>query len=290
MLAAKLMRAVPIQLCVVGRKRDYVLRALDLVWRARGEGQLRTEFGTFMLSLDHAPERVLGHCLYNLLRYYDRSELGRYIRSTAHPGKTFLDIGANLGIYALLARRAGMKTVVVEPDPAHASFLAKNASIYGTVLPVALSNTTAELPLYYDETNPAGTSLCNALDYEKGAGTVPVRTFSEFARRGDFGKLEDICLIKVDVEGVEVELIEGMMATLEDRSFRPDIWCEVRGDAAGRAAGSCRTVRALLERYGYVTRDPLDGFAGTPDDRELSQRIVFDLLFTTTPSSIGSKQ
>lgn len=280
MLATQLMRAVPLDLCVAGWKRDYVLYALDLIWRDRGERRLPTDFGTFSFDLAHAPQRVLCQCFYNVLRYYDRSELGRYIRTTARSGKTFLDIGANLGIYALLAQRAGMSTVVVEPEPGHAGFLLRNESIFGKVLPVALGDTPAELPLYYDAANPGGTSFCQMIGYVRGAGTVPVRTFSSVARSGGFGRLADVALIKVDVEGFEVELVEGMRDAFGDLEFRPDIWCEVRGDTAGRAPGSYRKVRELLASYGYSPHDLKDGRDLPIDERDLSRRVVYDLLFT----------
>lgn len=280
---ADAMRVVPLSMCVVGRKRDYVLRALDIPFRNRGMMALNTEFGTLQLDLGHDPERALSYCLFNMLRYYERSDLGRYIVDQATPGATFLDIGANLGLYSMLARRKGMQTVVVEPDPRHAAFLNRNAPVFGTVAGVALSDAPGELPLYYDETNPAGTSLCNALGYKRG-GSVPVRTFSELAREGVFGPLDRVSLIKIDVEGFEVEMVEGMADALADGSFRPDLWVEVRGDTAGRAAGSFRKVRAFLESHGYATRWIRNGQDVALDEREMASEQVYDLLFTTRAS------
>jgi FkbM family methyltransferase len=280
MSVAGLMRAVPIDLCVVGRKRDYILRALDIPFRRRSMAQLHSEFGTFAMDLSHDPERALFYCLHNMLRYYDRSDLGQYISARGVAGSTFLDIGANLGIYSLLARRAGMQTVVVEPDPQHARFLERNAAIFGTVAGVAVSNAPGELPLYYDSTNPAGTSLCDALGYVRGTGTVPVRTFSALAAEGIFGRLERIGLIKIDVEGFEVEAVEGMAAAFADPTFRPGLWVEVRGDTAGRAAGSFRRVRSLLEGHGYATRWVRNGNDLVLDGAAMAHEQVYDLLFT----------
>lgn len=280
MQIADVMRAVPLSMCVVGRKRDYVMRALDIPFRARGSAELHTEFGTLQLDLGHDPERAFSYCFFNMLRYYERSDLGRHIASMGAAGKTFLDIGSNLGAYALLARCAGMVPVVVEPDPRHAAFLQRNTAIFGTVAAVALADKRGELPLYYDASNPAGTSLCNALDYVQG-GFVPVETFSELARQGVFGPLDQVALIKIDVEGFEVEMVEGMAEALSDPSFRPDLWVEVRGDTAGRAAGSFRKVRALLEGHGYTTRWIRNGREVALDEGEMASEQVYDLLFTT---------
>jgi len=277
---ADAMRVVPLNMCVVGRKRDWVLGALDIPFRDRGIAEVHTEFGTLQLDRGHDPERAFSYCLYNMLRYYEQSDLGRYIVDHARPGGAFLDIGANLGVYSLIARRAGMQTVVVEPDPRHAAFLKRNEAVFGAVAGVALSNAPGELPLYYDPANPAGTSLCNALDYKRG-GSVPVRTFSELAGEGVFGPLDRVSLIKIDVEGFEVEAVEGMADAFSDPSFRPDLWVEVRGDTAGRAAGSFRKVRAILEGHGYATRWIRNGRDVALDERAMASEQVYDLLFTS---------
>ena len=108
----------------------------------------------------------------------------------------------------------------------------------------------------------------------------PVRTFAEIAASGVFGSLDDVQLIKIDVEGAEVEAIEGMSDVFANRNFRPDIWCEVRGDTAGRAPGSYRKVRELLARHGYIAHDLKNGCDQPLDEHDLSTRVVYDLLFT----------
>lgn len=54
----------------------------------------------------------------------------------------------------------------------------------------------------------------------------------------------------------------------------------VRGDTAGRAAGSFRKVRALLEGHGYGTRWVRNGQEVALDEREMASEQVYDLLFT----------
>lgn len=274
------MRLMPTQISIAGRKRDYILRALDTAFRSRPCSALRTPLGTFQVEWEHDPERFFCYCFHNILRYYANSELGRYLRTVAVPGTTFLDIGANLGVYGLIARQLGMRTVLVEPEPRHAAFLLRNRERFGTVLPVALSNASGELPLYYDAANTGATSLSDALAME-AHGTAQVRTFTDLAQAGAFGSLDKVRVIKVDVEGFEVEAIEGMLACFADQTFRPDLWIEVRGDTAGRAKGSFRQVRALLERYGYRTRMLRDGRDVPLEEHALSTWVVYDLLFTS---------
>jgi len=273
-------RILPLDVAVAGRKRNAVFHVIDPMFRASTKNDtISTPWGSLALDSSHPPERLMSYLFHNVLRYYEKSELGRYIARVAEPDATFVDIGANLGLYALVARRQGFNTVVVEPEPRHSAFLQRNEAVFGKVLPIALSDRPGALPLYYEAANPAATSLLPCPGYVRGEGVVPVNTFSEIASRGDLGELSKIRLIKIDVEGLEGEVVSGMADALRG-DWRPDIWCEVRGDRSGRNGGSYRNVREFLGAFGYVARELKDGCDISLDEDDLAQRMVFDMLFT----------
>jgi FkbM family methyltransferase len=283
-LVRNMTRVLPVDIAVAGRKRNAVFDVVDTLFRTSARNEtVATPWGPLVLDCSHPPERMLSYLFYNVLRYYEKSEFGRYIAHVAKPDATFVDIGANLGLYTLVARRHGFATAVVEPEPRHSAFLQRNETIFGTVLPIALSDHTGSLPLYYEPANPAATSLFPCQGYTRGDGVVPVRTFSEIAARGDLGDLARISLVKIDVEGLEGEVVAGMCDALRS-GWRPDIWCEVRGDRSGRNGGSYRTVREALRAFGYVARELKNGRDRAVHEDDLAQRAVFDLLFTPTPS------
>ncbi|UQA58558.1 FkbM family methyltransferase [Polyangium aurulentum] len=279
-LVRSITRLIPMDLPIAGRWRDRLFDALDPLcrWTAVGDA-IETPWGALRIDADHAQERLLSYAFHNVLRHYESSELGRYIRRFARQGGTFVDVGANLGMYALVARAQGLVTVVVEPDPQHSAFLKRNEAVFGKVLAVAFSDEPGEMPLYYEEGNPGATSLFASPAYIKGEGKVPVRTFSAMAEQGEFGDESAIRLVKIDVEGFEEQAVAGMRAFLE-RGHRPHLWCEVRGDRSGRNGGSYRKVRAILSGLGYATRELKRGVDVPLDEAELSRRGVFDLLFT----------
>lgn len=274
-------RYLPLDFAVAGRKQKAAFYVLDPLFRASTRNDaIPTQWGPLALDGNHAPERGLSYLFYNVLRYYEKSELGRYIARVAAPGATFLDIGANLGFYALVARRHGFNTVVVEPEPRHSAFLKRNEHVFGTVLPIAFSDRAGALPLYYEPHNHSGaTSLFPCPSYVRSDGVVPVHTLSEIAARGDLGEVSKIRLIKIDVEGLEAEVVAGMVDALRS-GWRPHLWCEVRGDRSGRNGGSYRKVRETLSAFGYAARELKDGRDLALDENELAQRSVFDLLFT----------
>jgi FkbM family methyltransferase len=272
-------RRLPVRIPIAGKKRDRIFNALDAVFRSTTAGDtVATPFGQLLLDPSHGPERLLSYVYHNVLSYYHDSELGRYIARVAEPNATFVDIGANLGMYALVARSHGLNTVVVEPEPRHAAFLERNAHLFGKVLPVALSNEAGSLPLYYHAENHGSTSLFTCDSYTKGQA-VPVKVFSELAAQGAFGDPQKVRLIKIDVEGFEAETVAGMRGFLET-GVRPHIWCELRGDASGRNGGSYRSVRETLGHFGYCMRRLRRNVELQESESELAQKGVFDALFT----------
>jgi len=81
--------------------------------------------------------------------------------------------------------------------------------------------------------------------------------------RLDSFNLEDISFIKIDVEGHEVEVIEG--ATVTIRKYRPNILVEIKDQNKVRMS-------ALVERLGYQADrliDVLPLTEGSPEDHIL---------------------
>ena len=278
-----IMRYVPIDIAVAGRKRNLIFKTLDPICRHTVEGDvIDTPVGA--IELDHArePERLLSYAFPNVLRYYERSPLGQYLRMNAQPGGSFIDVGANLGMYSLVAREYGYATFVVEPEPDHNAFLQRNESTFGSVLPLAFSDAPGSLPLYYLKSNPGATSLYPHPAYMRGENVVPVETFSNAVLQGRLGDPSAIRIVKIDVEGLESRVVNGMSGFLATGA-RPDIWCEVRGDRSARNGGSYRRVSSTLADFGYSPTQYNEGTYTGVDETDLADRTVFDLLYRSTP-------
>jgi len=270
---------LPFQVAIAGRKRNALFSVLDpLFSKSTHDDVIATEFGQIQLDSAHAPERWLSYAFYNILNYYKNSELGQYIAQNAHAGTTFIDVGANLGLYALVARCYGYATLLVEPEPSHAAFLSRNVAVFGRTVAVALSDHFGTMPLYYEDGNSGATSLVSAKGYQQGTDGIPVRTFSSLVSEGLIVNPRDVDLIKIDVEGAEAQTVAGM-SDFFGLGCRPAIWCEVRGDRSGRAPGSCRAVAQTLEEFGYAAYEFIGGERREANASKLSDRGVFDMLF-----------
>lgn len=170
---------------------------------------------------------------------YEKYVLGRHNRSyepkvkkklSSLHGHLFVDIGANQGLYVKLLSNSFDAIYAFEPNPEHTAKLARlngNISIYD----YALSDREGKTMLYLDPAHGNGGSAETILpffDYKPGSGAkawpdkvyigergIEVKT----ARYDDFVK-EIADLVKIDVEGAEFLVLEGMSRSLERRMVK----------------------------------------------------------------------
>jgi FkbM family methyltransferase len=281
MLIESLLHKLSFEMGVAGRKRNAIFKCTDFMLGNLLDPRDKTdsEFGVLSINWEHAPERMLFYFSSQLASYYKNSPLGRFIVSRrGQSNETFVDIGANLGFYSMIAKSHGFRPIAIEPEPMHFDFLKRNTHAVGKVIGCALSDKEARLSLYYEKNNPGATSLFPASTYIPSNETVQVVTFTKLYGNGEFGDGSSIGLIKVDVEGFEENVIEGMKEYL-DEGFRPVIWCEVRGSASGRNGGSYARVNRALQMFGYKPYDPLKSLHHDVDLRDYDDRGVFDICF-----------
>ncbi len=138
-------------------------------------------------------------------------------------GRTFLEVGANFGVYALPAVVAYgfSRAVAYEPDPAAFGLLEENIernALSGrvTAFNAALSAQPGELTLRLGSFNAGDNRIVD----DTGAGQqqatvrVPARTFDAEVEQGRI-PLADLGLVWLDVQGHEREVLLGARSLLE---------------------------------------------------------------------------
>ena len=172
-----------------------------------------------------------------------------YVLHVTSPEDLFVDVGANVGSYTLLACAAnGARGICFEPVPATYRRLSDNIrlnDIGGRVraLNIGLSDKPGELRFTSDE-NCLDHVLADGESSEK-AITVPVTTLDSALGA------ESPAVIKIDVEGFETSVIEGASRTLESPSLHSVIM-ELNG-SGGRYGFSEDGILAAMLAHGFST-------------------------------------
>jgi FkbM family methyltransferase len=150
----------------------------------------------------------------------------------------FIDVGANAGLFSLIARAANnnIKVIAVDPSFATSYYVPKNLKANKfderiTFHNVALSDSEEEMTFYevknpkypYLEYNLGGASSL----YEKPKAylerKVKVTTIDLLVE--DNTSIDSIDFVKIDAEGAEPQIIKGMQETI--RQHKPIIVCEI---------------------------------------------------------------
>ena len=141
-------------------------------------------------------------------QYFDADEL-KILTDRISPGFTFIDVGSNVGWYALfLAQEAGTavatRILAVEPQPEIFDRLIynirQNPSSTIKAVDCAVADKTGELTLFLDPRNRGEASLKIVNSSQTDAIRVPAVTLIELLNREG---LSHVDAIKLDVEGAE---------------------------------------------------------------------------------------
>jgi FkbM family methyltransferase len=221
---------------------------------------------------------ILGHAIIldvtdssAYMRYFHAQpyepELTAFLADTVRPGSVFVDVGANIGLFTLLAARCaspGGRVLAFEPHPDARARMQHLLTLNGLTNLVTVSNAALS-----DRSGPAAPlflasdSVLSTLDPSvapmkdeyafRTSVDVPVSSLDDWlAASGPAWTDTPIDVIKIDVEGTEARVLHGMARTLA-RSPSLKIVCET---AAGGAADD------LLKAAGFTVR-PLESRRGT---------------------------
>lgn len=204
----------------------------------------------------------------NFLDYWghDTGDL-RFLWRALEPGMTFLDVGANLGIYSLVAahKLAGNGRVIsFEPAPRECARLKLHFRWNGFHSPearierVALGADYGEQRFF--EVRTGGDTSRNGLRVPQSKDGIreistPVVTLDRYAAKRGLPKID---FIKLDVEGGEMDVLRGAPGTL--LRHRPVLLCEVLDLATAPWDYPAREIVSALVDFGYRWFDVnLDG-------------------------------
>ena len=204
----------------------------------------------------------------NISERHERNLTEVFTRQLQSRPGAFIDVGVNIGqtLCKVLGADRSRRYIGFEPQIGCCffvdQFLRLNNLENASILPIALSDANGTFTLYsggaYDE-------MASLVGAQSGTGMSRPHATRVTARVGDevLGELgiEDICAIKIDVEGAERQVLAGLEATM--RAKRPPIFFEVlpnfhgnerirvAEDLAVNNRAEADAIYSFLDRLGY---------------------------------------
>ena len=196
---------------------------------------------------------------------------GELFRKALSPGANVLDLGANIGYYSLLAAKAGGTVQAFEPDPRNIHYLLRNVrcnklSHRVRVVQKAVTDKIGTVSFYPHE------SLLESSLFQKLAPGEPM---SVECTTVDVSVDERVAvdLIKIDVEGAELNALRGMDRTIARASKTLKMFIECY-PAGLQAAGASPAI--LLD---WLDSRSLEAMAIDEKNRCLQPLDSIDLQF-----------
>ncbi len=200
-------------------------------------------------------QNVIGRSVY-LTGVYER-EATDFISSKIELGMTILDIGADIGYYTtLFAKHVGSegRVYAFEPIPKAKWYLDKNMLMnrldnvrtFGFALFDKSGMVCLEDPFTKSKINPSKKRL-SGNDIQ-----VEMKVFDEW--KVEEG-IDNVDLVKLDVEGAELNVLRGMQNTLESQN--PRILIEVHAQQLKSFGFSASDIIGFLSELGYKI-EPVD--------------------------------
>lgn len=197
---------------VVKTLRKWKAAALSPLMAARGDAPVRSAYGVLMTA--NWQDTTFRYCIFGTYGR-DLSDLLLGQREEF----VFVDIGANQGLYSLIAAQNPKcrQVIAFEPVPVTHARLAANVALNGgaarTVLhPLAISDSVGEVTISVADNHTGTATLAGRDDGKPSGGGVTIRTI-------DAAMVDPLLagtlpmFVKIDVEGLEAVVIAELAKT-----------------------------------------------------------------------------
>ena len=200
--------------------------------------------------------RTIGHVAHLRAWQEGREEahMTTLFKQAVRRGDFVLDVGGYLGYFTLLAARAAGpegRVLVVEANPQSQELLERNIERNGFADRVDMRKTAvaaeAGTATFYWDASDGSTSGLAPPENTGGTYEVPVATVDSL-----LAGARQLDVVKIDIEGGEVDALRGMSATLTHAKPGLRLFVELNPGALDNAGTSGEELLALLRGYGFA--------------------------------------
>lgn len=188
---------------------------------------------------------------------YEKNEID-FLQKTLKKGDTFIDVGANIGVYTVVAGRLvgdEGRVFAFEPSKREFELLLKNIKLnkLKNIHPVkaAISNHTGTTKLrvasgLHTGTNTLALTFCNPQTKLCNIEEVPAYRLDDFIIQNN---LKNVTGVKIDIEGYELFALQGMQYILN--TFKPFLMLEINEYALQSTSCNKEQIFAFLRKCNY---------------------------------------
>ena len=167
----------------------------------------------------------------------------------AKDSKVIVDVGANIGKYTILAGKTNptAKVIAIEPEKENCKLLNKNIILNDleiSVIEEAVGNKEGEMKMYLNNINNRGHSLSEKFVNETKERKKKYDSSIQVKVNTLDNLFESIDLLKIDIEGFELEVLEGSKRLLAEKKIKKMI---IEIDDF-----NLESIKKLLNKYGYL--------------------------------------
>ncbi|MDB6139804.1 MAG: hypothetical protein JWO94_2876 [Verrucomicrobiaceae bacterium] len=213
------------------------------------DSDLIIETGGFKMKIFPPRTNRIGRALY--LNGIWEPEVTGAFRSLIRPGSTVFDIGGDAGYYTLLFARAtgaAGRVFVFEPIPKAQERILENVRLNGLRNVELVDLALGSKPGSFVLEKPFEDSRINLSKTSAGEGDILVKV-EVFDTLAEVRGLPIADLIKIDVEGAELEVLRGMEAYVA--KYHPDFVIELHPHYLPQFGASVNDVLEWLKKRGY---------------------------------------
>jgi FkbM family methyltransferase len=167
------------------------------------------------------------------------------LKEIIRPGDIVIDVGANVGDYALLFEQWGAEVFAFEPTHQFATLVSRAAGKNIHCNNVALGSKRGHITIYESGRQSSSNKSWSDSFAPSTARRCPVRRLDDFEfRRIDF--------IKTDTDGMDWEVLKGAKKLLH--THHPKVFCEINEDALALRGLAGQSLIQWMCAQGYSWR------------------------------------
>lgn len=212
------------------------------------------------MNLHLSPEKMTQRIMMDAIEMGSEyePEVCNFMRTVLTPGSNFVDVGAHVGFFTCLGAELVQNGYVYsfEPEKDNYSDLLANIESNGyanvKTFNNAVGNKNEEIELFFNRDNDGGHSLWDPAKHPFNTRTAKNERSKQSVKMVTLDSVIDFVpkLIKIDVEGCELMVLEGAERLIKE--YQPSIVLEINDMALQEMDTNRQKIESYIKSFDYL--------------------------------------